>query len=251
MLGVLEAGPGPFDVTKEWARVPGSPLLPHVVCPRPDLFRKWYTVAQTSSKRTPFFQSHWIKLINMEKELTSASCFIVEFIPIAPSCGRKKNRQIFFPPSLGISPRRTNSSHLSFSFLSLISSLAHNTFQTMYSKERPVLLIYLQPNLLSLVFPGGCSGKEPACQCRRLWRSRFDTWVGKIPWRRAWQPTPVFLPGESHGQRSLVGHSPWGRKESNTTEPLRTRASFLTKRTNVCWLYSWVLDRSLLLFERL
>ena len=41
---------------------------------------------------------------------------------------------------------------------------------------------------------------------------------GKIPWRRAWQPTPVFLPGESYGQRSLVGCSPWGRKESDTTE---------------------------------
>ena len=46
----------------------------------------------------------------------------------------------------------------------------------------------------------------------------FNLWVRKIPWRRAWQPTLVFLPGESHGQRSLVGYSPWGRKESDTTE---------------------------------
>ena len=46
----------------------------------------------------------------------------------------------------------------------------------------------------------------------------FDPWVGKIPWRRKWQPTPVFLPGESHGQRSLVGYSPWGPRESDTTE---------------------------------
>ena len=45
-------------------------------------------------------------------------------------------------------------------------------------------------------------------------------WVGKIPWRRKWQPTPVFLPGESHGQRSLVGYSPRGHKESDTTERL-------------------------------
>ena len=43
-------------------------------------------------------------------------------------------------------------------------------------------------------------------------------WVRKIPWRRKWQPTPVFLPGKSHGQRSLVGYSPWGRKESDMTE---------------------------------
>ena len=57
-------------------------------------------------------------------------------------------------------------------------------------------------------FPGGASGKEPTCQCRRPKRCGFDPWVEKIPWRSAWQPTPVFMPGESHGQRSLVGHSP-------------------------------------------
>ena len=51
-------------------------------------------------------------------------------------------------------------------------------------------------------------GKETACQCRRHKRLGFDPWVGKIPWRRKWQPTPVFLHGESHGQRSLAGYSP-------------------------------------------
>ena len=55
--------------------------------------------------------------------------------------------------------------------------------------------------------PGGASGKEPACQCRRHKRCRFDPWVGKIPWKRKWQPTPVFLPGESHGHRSLAAES--------------------------------------------
>ena len=49
-------------------------------------------------------------------------------------------------------------------------------------------------------------------------KHRFDPWVGKIPWRRAWKPTPVFLSGESHRQRSLVGYRPQGRKESDTTE---------------------------------
>ena len=53
-------------------------------------------------------------------------------------------------------------------------------------------------------FPRGASGKELSCQCRRLRRCRFDPLVRKIPWRRAWQPTPVFLPGESHEQRSLA-----------------------------------------------
>ena len=46
---------------------------------------------------------------------------------------------------------------------------------------------------------------------------RFDPWVRKIHWRIAWKPTPVFLPGESHGQRSLAGYSPWGHKESDAT----------------------------------
>ena len=49
-------------------------------------------------------------------------------------------------------------------------------------------------------------------------RLGFDPWVRKIPWRRAWQPTAVFLPGKSHGQRSLAGYSPWGHKESDTPE---------------------------------
>ena len=61
-------------------------------------------------------------------------------------------------------------------------------------------------------FPGSASGKEPACQCRRRKRLGFNPWVGKTPWRRTWQPTPVFLPGESHGQRSLEGYSPLGHR---------------------------------------
>ena len=67
-------------------------------------------------------------------------------------------------------------------------------------------------------FPGGTSGKEPTGKCRIHKRHRFDQWVGKMPWGRPWQPTPVLLPGESHGQRSLVGYSPWGHKESDMTE---------------------------------
>ena len=53
-----------------------------------------------------------------------------------------------------------------------------------------------------------------------MWRPGFDPWVGKIPWRRKWQPPPVLLPGESHGQRSLANYSPQGGKESDTTERL-------------------------------
>ena len=76
--------------------------------------------------------------------------------------------------------------------------------------EKHLLLLYWG-------FPGGSDSKSVCLQYRR---PGFDPWVGKIPWRRKWQPTPVFLPGEAHGQRSLVGYSPQGRKDSDTTEPL-------------------------------
>ena len=59
--------------------------------------------------------------------------------------------------------------------------------------------------------------KNPPTKARDK-KHRFDPWVRKILWRRAWQPTPVFLPGESLGQKSLAGYSPWCREESDTTE---------------------------------
>ena len=64
----------------------------------------------------------------------------------------------------------------------------------------------------------GDSGKELTCQCKRHKRLGFNPWVGNILWRRSRQPTLVFLPGESHGQRSLAGYSPWSRKEIDMTE---------------------------------
>ena len=113
-------------------------------------------------------------------------------------------------------------------------------------------------------FPGCTSGKEPTCQCRRHKRQELDpSWVGKVPWRRAWQvtlvaqrvkekspcntgdpgfgslvgrilwrrewlPIPVYLPGELYGERSLAGYSPWGQKESDTTERLPKHIYFIT-----------------------
>ena len=64
-------------------------------------------------------------------------------------------------------------------------------------------------------FPGGLDGEESTCQCRR---PGFNLWVRKIPWRREWKPTPVFLPGESHGQRNLVAYGPQVCKELDMTE---------------------------------
>ena len=60
--------------------------------------------------------------------------------------------------------------------------------------------------------------KSLPANARDIKRCGLDPWVGKIPWRWAWQPTPVFLPEESHGQKSLAGYIPWGHKESDTTE---------------------------------
>ena len=65
-------------------------------------------------------------------------------------------------------------------------------------------------------FPGGASGKELTCQCRRHKRRGFKPWVGKIPQRRAWQPTPVFLPRKSRGQSSLAGFCDHGIAKSRT-----------------------------------
>ena len=70
------------------------------------------------------------------------------------------------------------------------------------------ILLLLYRNLHSY------SGKESTCQYRRRKRHGFNPCVGKIPWRRAWQPTLVFLPAKSRGQRSLLGYSLWGRKKS-------------------------------------
>ena len=62
--------------------------------------------------------------------------------------------------------------------------------------------------------PKWFSGKQSACQAD----VGSTPGLGRFPWRRKWQPTPVFLPGKSHGQRSLLGYSPWGRKESDMSE---------------------------------
>ena len=66
-----------------------------------------------------------------------------------------------------------------------------------------IIMLYIW----NLGLPSWCSGIESACQCRRYKRSGFSLWVGKIPWRRKWQPAPVFLPGKFHGQRSLANYS--------------------------------------------
>ena len=80
-------------------------------------------------------------------------------------------------------------------------------------------------------FPGGASGKEPTCQLKRHKRRGFNPCIGKILWRRKWQPTPVLSPEKSHGQRSLVSYSPWGRNDSDRLySPWGQKESDMTER---------------------
>ena len=86
-------------------------------------------------------------------------------------------------------------------------------------------------------FPGDLAVKTICPHGRRGRRCGFDPWVGKIPCRRAWQPTPLFLPRESHGQRSLKGYSPWGCKELDTTEHTHTHTH---THTHCVYIYIYI-----------
>ena len=84
-----------------------------------------------------------------------------------------------------------------------------------------IMLPHLHKTTSIFGIPRGLSGKESTCQCRK---HRFDPWVEKIPWSRAWHPIPVFLPGESRGQRKLAGYSPQGHKSQTQLKWLITHA---------------------------
>ena len=110
-------------------------------------------------------------------------------------------------PNPGIEPKSHSSLELADRFFN-----TSNTWEVQISSYRYLYLsIYLSIIYLCFIYMCGLpecfSGKEFTCQCRRC---GFGPWVGKISWRRKWQPTPVFLPGKSPKQRSLVGYSPWG-----------------------------------------
>ena len=100
--------------------------------------------------------------------------------------------------------------HLSFS-----TKCRDNIFHFCYILHEIILhssSVNIQQNSVHYS-PRWLSGKESACRCRRCKRRRFSPWVQKIPWKRKWQPTPVFFPGKFYGQRSLTDYSPWGCKE--------------------------------------
>ena len=86
-------------------------------------------------------------------------------------------------------------------------------------------------------FLDGSDGKEYSCQCRRPGFNQNNPWVEKIPWRKEWLLTPIFLPVKFHGQRSLMGYSPWGHKESDMTEQLKLSLSNMYTYTCIHTLY--------------
>ena len=90
--------------------------------------------------------------------------------------------------------------------------------QSRLGDESQISKMLIREKVQDLKLTTGIRGKEPACQCRRHKRCTFDPWIRKITWRRALQPTPVFLPGESHRQKSLACYGPKGHKELGMTE---------------------------------
>ena len=112
-----------------------------------------------------------------------------------------------------------NPTRVQFPGILCIFFMSHESCPQFFTKQTSIcnpylcLMSFLAQHSLStspLCFPDEASSKEPACPCRKHRRPVFNCQVGKISWRRVWQPSPVFLPGEYHGKRSLVGCSPQG-----------------------------------------
>ena len=132
-------------------------------------------------------------------------------------------------PGLGRSPGEGKGYPLQYSGLEnsrdyTVDGVAKNQTQPGDSHLHSLLLhwiFHIPRNIVFfLIFPFNPRGSDGKSICLQCGRPRFGRWVGKILWRRKWQPTPVLLPGESHGGRSLAGYSPRGHKESDMTEQL-------------------------------
>ena len=146
-------------------------------------------------KGQPLFNSSWILAF---KNVGFVSPEILYF---------KRRQKYFFPMKYSDLKFLTPTLKLT-----ILWSPAKHMFYTFYS---PPVYKHL---CRKWGFPGGSVGKEFTCNAGNVGRHKFNPQVRMIPWRRAWQPTPVFLPGESHGQRILAGYSPLGCKESDMTE---------------------------------
>jgi len=139
-----------------------------------------------------------------------------------------------------------------FCFSVMITLIRDQTCKTMliiliYQALHQVLCLRGPILFSTTLFQGWCSSKGSTWWwCRRRKRHRFNLCVRKIPCRRKWQPTAGFLPGKSHGQRSLAGYNPWGRKKSDTTEATKhTSAQHTRPFIFACYtaIYSWLSRR--------
>ena len=119
-----------------------------------------------------------------------------------------------------------HSSNLAFRVL-LMSFCDSGGYQTDFSGMKML-------HLVVIIFHRWSSGEESTCQCKRHRKCRFDPWIGKIPWSRKWQPTPVFLPGTSHGQKSLAGFRPWVEKTWTWQHTLMSLVLQKSSKTVIC-----------------
>ena len=165
-------------------------------------------------------------ILEFEKHCPGSPCHIMLVLPISPLEKGQCYQLMFsgfvfnFPLHfwamrisffLGSSPMHLNTLLLKPSQSDVWPALEGQ----FYCFQSPVLSFQQLPISTPQGLPWCLSDKESSCQCRRC---GFDPWVRRIPWRRKWQHTSVFLPGKFHGQRSPVGYSPWSRKESDTIE---------------------------------
>ena len=116
----------------------------------------------------------------------------------------------------------------------------HNIHLKVKTGRRQHLYIYIYIYIHIYIYIYICKvEKIIPMQCRRQRRCRFDPWVRKISWSRKWQPTPVFLPGKSYRQKSLMGYSPWSCKESDWSVSMCVHAHVCT-HTHVLWMHTCV-----------
>ena len=170
-------------------------------------------MGSTGHTQEPFPASHSRRAAVLEPRLVSPGTVSIPAIPLpsSPTLFPRGASRIL-SRGLGLYQRQGDSFKAKLINLGEISNFPFLTqlprlFSSLLSK---LLLPSPHPG-----FPGDSDSEESACQCRR---SGFNPWVGKIPWSRGWQATPVFLYGEFHGHRSLEGYSPWGSKESHMNE---------------------------------
>ena len=127
---------------------------------------------------------------------------ILEWVAISFSRGSSRPRD------------RTQVSHIAGRCFNLWATKGTNTIREVPTSRNNHLPKASLPTAITLGLWGWLSSKEFTCKCRRC---RFDPWVGKVPWRRKWQPTPIFLSGKCHVQKIPLAYSPWGCKGPDTT----------------------------------